>query len=42
MSRQVDAILAQNHPYNSLAKAELTSAFVGLLYNEKTPHGNGF
>jgi len=34
-------ILAQNHPYNSLAKAELTSAFVGVLYNEEMPHGDG-
>jgi hypothetical protein len=29
-------------PYNSLAKAELTSAFAKLLYNQKMPKANGF
>ena len=29
-------------PYNRIAKAELTSAFVGLLYIENMPHEKGF
>jgi hypothetical protein len=36
MFREFDAILAQNHPYNSPRKAKVTLAFVGLLCRPKT------
>jgi hypothetical protein len=35
MFREIDAILAQNRPYNSPRKAKVTLAFVGLLYKRK-------